>query len=193
LYLATSSEATSGGLAKSYSGVNGTNGQSQVVEADLGLQFGQSVLGDYRWTPVGQYKVAGQTSIQLNVLNNGSGEAYSNNGYVPGSTVQGNIWRNYNGTGTLRLSLSGTTICTDHTCSDKTQTSATNIIEVANSNINSTNFWKFLGVVAAESGKNKTVFSSIKVDDITKTPTSDGADYATITTTTGGVTIVTNH
>ncbi|WIM40880.1 YrpD family protein [Paenibacillus sp. PK4536] len=140
-----------------------------TYEADMGLVYDSSVgpgSSSKGWKPTMVVK-KGTSVASSSDLIAGYSNVQAANAYSPDSDVVLYVWHNYEGK--VRMKITGTAICTDQGCSHTQKTALTTIMETASSSLNISNLdkWKLLSTVvsSANKGKNKAVYSSIKVDD----------------------------
>lgn len=153
--------------------------------ADMGLMYDSNV-------GVGGTEQGWKPTIQINSITTNSSlispynEVQASNAYMAGSQVVFYAWYNYDMK--IRMKVDGTAICQDMGCSRSADTPLTTIITSNTAyNIQPSSFqkWKVLSVVTGDNyGKNKSVFSNIKVDGVAVSsnyfPTPD-EDFATVT------------
>ncbi|GGG11052.1 hypothetical protein GCM10010912_64370 [Paenibacillus albidus] len=152
--------------------------------ADMGLMYDSNV-------GIGSAEKGWKPAVQINgVTTNSSLESpynqvQSSNAYLAGSQATFYAWYNYNMK--IRLKIDGTAICADLGCGNSADTPLTTIVTSNTSyNIQPSSFqkWKVLSVVTGDNiGKNKSVFSNIKVDGVPVPSSSFPApdqDYATV-------------
>ncbi|MGW8957118.1 YrpD family protein [Paenibacillus sp. NPDC055715] len=158
---------------------------SGAYEADMGLVYDSSVgVGEKEkgWKPTMIVKrngvskaaklIAGYTNVQ------------GSNAYLPNSNVNLYVW--YNDGGKVRMKINGIATCADMACNRSTDTPLISIMETNDSlDINSVDQWKLLSTVVStgDRGRNKAIYSSIKVDGASVPSSAFSApltDYANI-------------
>ncbi|MCR6546590.1 YrpD family protein [Dehalobacterium formicoaceticum] len=186
-----------GGFEYTLSGNNGIGSWA----ADMGLQLYNN-LGPQSnasgWKPliVLKKKIGIDSWQQYSIIfpDTLHQEGQYHNGYKPGSAPVMYFWYNYNGK--VRMKVDGTTICPTRHGTTLADTHNITIMESSSScNLSQITTWKLLSTVVStdNTGKNKAVFSNIKVDGVavssTYFPTPE-QDHASVTRSSNNVTIV---
>lgn len=175
--------------------------KSGQYEADFGVLYSNNngpSQNQLAWRMYAVFKkfVNGKWVAQTMDIDSTYNGASYRNGYKPGSDVIMYVW--YNNNGKTRLKLEGTTICPTNQGTSLKDTSNISIYQSAsNYNISSIDSFKVCATLASsKTGKNKAIFSLIKVDGTAvtsasyyPTPSSDGA---TVTRNSNTVTINVN-
>ncbi|MEW4371968.1 YrpD family protein [Paenibacillus kandeliae] len=163
LHLPSDSQVQEEIAAYNYSGFSSGN-----YEADMGLLYDSTVgpgSTSKGWKPSMVVK-KGTTVVSPSNLIAGYSSVQSANAYASDSDVVLYVWHNYEGK--ARMKITGTAICADQSCSHSQKTSLTTIMETASSSLNIADVesWKLLSTVVSSSnkGKNKAIYSSIKID-----------------------------
>lgn len=196
--LPTTSQVSSPALnAFIYSGFS----KSGQYEADFGVMYSNNngpSLNQLAWKMYAVFKkqVNGKWVTQTMKIDETYNGGSYHNGYKPGSDVIMYVW--YNNNGKTRLKLEGITICPTNQGTSLKDTDNISIFQSASDyNISSIDNFKVCATLASsKTGKNKAIFSLIKVDGTAvtsasyyPTPSSDGA---TVTRSSNTVTINVN-
>ncbi|WP_051507322.1 YrpD family protein [Saccharibacillus sacchari] len=154
--------------AYNYTGFNASNNDTQV---DIGLMQVKG-RGQYQsetaWQAFATVRVNGKVlSNKLIKLLDGYDKTYNLNGFNSNQTVNTRTYYNYAGTGKARLQVSGTAICGDFECKNPVDTGLTTILETSKIGVTSITNWKLVSTVVSNdnTGKNKGIFSNIKLDN----------------------------
>lgn len=172
--------------------------KSDKYEADFGLMYSDAngpSKNQLAWRMYAVFKqyTNGKWVAQTMDINSTYNAASYRNGYKPGSDVIMYVW--YNNNGKTRLKLEGTTICPTNQGTELKDTSNISIYESSsNYNISSVDCFKVCATLAkSTTGKNKAIFSLIKVDGTAVTSSSyyptPEKDGATVTRSSNTVTI----
>ncbi|MBA9086730.1 hypothetical protein FHR92_003210 [Fontibacillus solani] len=168
--------------------------------ADMGLQLYNNLgpsSNQYGWKPVvilKQLTAISTWTQYATAIDSVYNEGQYKNGYKVGTSPVMYFWYNYNGK--VRMKVDGTTICPTRTGEKLEDTHNITIIESSASwNISTISRWKILSTVVSSdnTGKNKAVFSSIKVDGIAVDSSYFGTeqtDQASVTRSGNNVTII---
>ncbi|SDG08451.1 protein of unknown function, YrpD [Fontibacillus panacisegetis] len=168
--------------------------------ADMGLQLYNNLgpySDQYGWKPVvilKQLTAISTWTQYATAIDSVYKEGQYKNGYKVGTSPVMYFWYNYNGK--VRMKVDGTTICPTRTGEKLEDTHNITIIESSASwNISTISRWKILSTVVSSdnTGKNRAVFSSIKVDGIAVDSSNYGnaqTDQASVTKSGNNVTII---
>lgn len=168
--------------------------------ADMGLQLYDNLgplSNQYGWKPVvilKQLTAISTWTQYATAIDSFYKEGQYKNGYKVGTSPVMYFWYNYNGK--VRMKVDGITICPTRTGERLEDTHNITIIESSASwNISTISRWKILSTVVSSdnTGKNKAVFSSIKVDGIAVDSSYYGTaqtDQASVTRSGNTVTII---
>lgn len=170
------SDVSSSHSPYNYAGFEYTNTANSGIgswQSDMGLQYYQN-LGfsgtASGWKPILTLKqktgADTWTAYQIN-FDSTYNQAQYHNGFKPGTSTT--IYTYYNYNGKVRMKLTGTTICQDMACNVSGDYSNTTIMESNSAwNITKIDDFKLLSTVVSSNntGLNKAVYSSIKVDGV---------------------------
>ncbi|WP_090715796.1 YrpD family protein [Paenibacillus typhae] len=184
-YISTSATIAAPSQVSRDSGENAytyTGFMAGANSADMGLMYDSNVgigSAEQGWKPTIQINGITTNSSLISPYN----QVQASNAYMAGSQVTFYAWYNYEKK--IRMKVDGTAICADLGCGRSADTPLTTIVTSNTAyDIQPSSFqkWKVLAVVTGDDiGKNKSVFSNIKVDGVAvpssafPTPDEDGA------------------
>ncbi|MGG6309742.1 YrpD family protein [Paenibacillus macerans] len=183
LKLPADSEVIPNTAAYNYIGFTASN-----VESDFGTVYVTTAgpnSTEKGWRVAVTLKING-SKVTMNPVSPYN-QMWNKNAYLSNSTVVLYTWYNYSGK--ARLKVDGTATCADNACTNSANTSLTSVFEsgvIGSSGLSSISNWKLLSTVVSSNntGKNKAIFSNIKINGTAVPSSSFGTpqqDHAYIT------------